>query len=273
MEPKSEIPDEVPRLRRRSGRLHNELPEAREVVIQLAQEFKSKSVEAQRILEQFHIQYASLVVDPTTQPELARKNGLEVARGISRLEENHKPIFDNTNLRTAGLFTQRHQTSADFGILLEPENAVINVSHLIKAFQICDDNQWKIPFNQSVLIDALTALKQYDAELVFLASLAIKAQLNRYNSAVRAELLIEKTDAGTISETFTVSETTNDARDEWLREQKKNSSLTITQIRIKMSHEHVEWEQLKNDSSVNRAIQRYEERKGLSSLPKRKRKN
>ena len=76
----------------------------------------------------------------------------------------------------------------------------------------------------------------------------------------------------TANETALTS-TANDARDKWLRDQKAAGKLTLSQIRSKLKTEHREWTYLSNDSSLNSAIRRYETRKGLEPIPKRKSKN
>ena len=62
---------------------------------------------------------------------------------------------------------------------------------------------------------------------------------------------------------------TNDARDKWLRDTKAENELTLKAIATKLRHEHPEWEHLE-PGSINSAINRFESRKGLPALPKRK---
>jgi hypothetical protein len=60
-------------------------------------------------------------------------------------------------------------------------------------------------------------------------------------------------------------QSTNDARDEWLYEQKKAGATLVT-IRRRLTREHPEWEPLKTDQAIGKAIDRYCDRKELSRL-------
>lgn len=79
----------------------------------------------------------------------------------------------------------------------------------------------------------------------------------------------ERQDTGARADSGLVS-SANDERDKWLRSQKEAGELTLSQIRGKLKREFKHWTPLSNDSSLNSAITRYEKRKNLSPLPKRK---
>ena len=72
---------------------------------------------------------------------------------------------------------------------------------------------------------------------------------------------------------FDLIDSPNDERDKWLRDQKEAGELTLKQIRAKLKNDFKDWTPLSNDSSLNAAIKRYEKRKKLPTLPKRKSKN
>jgi hypothetical protein len=76
--------------------------------------------------------------------------------------------------------------------------------------------------------------------------------------------------AAKFNNTPTLTTSTNDARDEWMRTEKL-AGKTHSQIRFALVKEHPEWDSLDSEQAVGAAIKRHCERKGIP-VPNRKRK-
>ena len=93
------------------------------------------------------------------------------------------------------------------------------------------------------------------------------------NSNVQVDVHVNEPETTKANLIDAVVTSTNDDRNKWLRDQKKEAKLTMKEIRAKLKEDHPEWDSLENDSSANAAIKSYENRNGIPPLPKRKRSN
>jgi hypothetical protein len=231
----------------------------------LAKLIASKSDEALGLFTALSSQYSKLVIDSRTN-----------FKGIR--ETYGKPqTFTFTD--EAVLFLR----SRSYALAVLFDGVEVPVLDIFDAIQCCEDKGSIVPFDKTMLLDSIEALKQSNAEEVFKQSQRIKVQLERFRLAYEANIVESLDESGTndpqteIDATKVeldgseVVTTINDDRDEWLRDQKAQCTKTLKEILAELKNDHTNWESLGSGSAMNAAIDRYEQRKGLPPIPKRKR--
>lgn len=163
---------------------HFEIPKENKLEQLLAQEFRYCSRNAFEILEEMLRQFGALVIDPSAQPELAFKNGVEKIY-ISNPDKNPK-VFDHEHPATHRLKHAHKTKKLEFKMewTTNQGDVLISLSNLKNAMRICSDNGWPVAFDPNAITTAQIAINNKNPDKIYAASCEFRDQVYRFQNAM-----------------------------------------------------------------------------------------